>query len=82
MPLRFKGPRARICSVNSLQTCWNFVPSEAETHSSRNRSLLDPELLEHPGQKPVAPEGFIVAVLVMAVARMAAGDEHPVGALA
>ena len=67
----------------SVTTSRNRSPSEAEIHSSRNRSgPRCPSGARQSLQQLNPLEALVVAFLVVAVAGMAAADQHAVGSLA
>ena len=74
------GPSFWTCPTISLTTRLTFSPSAAEIHSRRTRCVFDAHVLEHPLQHLEAAEHLVVAFDVVAVAGMAAADEHAVSA--
>ena len=69
----------RVFSVISVITCCHFLPSAAEIQVKWMRSSVDAQRVQQFAEEHPAPPGVVVAGRVVAIARMAAGDEHRVG---
>ena len=61
-------------------TCCHFFPSAAEIQVEMDAPDVDAQRVEQFAEEHPAAPGVVVAGRVVAIARMAAGDQHGVGA--